>query len=129
MAPDLPPMVPTIWDRDDPMAFQGPSFETIGKPIRLKFCKEWYESVFGTASTVPGKKGVFLFIYFHLFLIKYIMFYSIYDCIRTILSYSFKQSNDLVWARYPRRQQLAPTRHARQAEAAEQGIQGVRRER
>lgn len=52
VAPTLPPMVPTAWDndREDPTAFQAPSFETIGKPIRLKFCQEWYEKVFGAAA-------------------------------------------------------------------------------
>mmetsp|Transcript_33596 Transcript_33596/g.77521 ORF Transcript_33596/g.77521 Transcript_33596/m.77521 type:complete len:500 (+) Transcript_33596:81-1580(+) len=51
VAPLLPPMVPHAWagDPDDP-AFKPPSFETIGKPIRLKFCKEWYEDLFGAAA-------------------------------------------------------------------------------
>ncbi|CAJ1342901.1 unnamed protein product [Effrenium voratum] len=48
-------------DRDDPF-FQAevaaaPSFETIGKPIRLKFCKEWYEDFFGSAAkSIPGSE-------------------------------------------------------------------------
>lgn len=44
-------MVPHAWagDPDDPQ-FKAPSFETIGKPIRLKFCKEWYDSLFGVAA-------------------------------------------------------------------------------
>eukprot|EP00439_Symbiodinium_sp_Y106_P023212 s5220_g2.t2 len=58
VAPSLPPMVPHAWagDPDDPQ-FKAPSFETIGKPIRLKFCKEmsclqpeWYDSLFGVAA-------------------------------------------------------------------------------